>query len=154
MSPSSASSFFLEYRPADSIESVYALEVECFGGGHEAADVQKIIEVPSDLSLIKLHLLMQHVIGTDEGKIDAFYLAASLRGVKTWYKRNSAWVPENQAALNLSIREVLPHQSNRKLFYLRGSRMFRISKVSGGHTPLPDRKYPRIVPRQGMTPLY
>jgi hypothetical protein len=82
--------FFLEYRPANSIEAVYALEVECFGGGHETEDFQKVIEVPSDLSLINLHLLMQHVIGTDEGKIDAFYLAASLRGVKPWYKRNSA----------------------------------------------------------------
>jgi hypothetical protein len=154
MSPSPANSFFLEYRPADSIDAVYALEVECLGGGPEAEDFRKIIEVPSDLSLVKLHLLMQHVIGTDEGKIDAFYLAASLRGVKTWYKRNSAWVLENQAALNFSVREVLPPQSNRKLFYLRGSRMFRVSKVSAGDTPLPDRKYPRIVQRQGMTSLY
>jgi hypothetical protein len=106
MSHFPANSFFLEYRPADSIEAVYALEVECFGCAHEADDFQKVIEVPSDLSLIKLHLLMQHIIGMDEGKIDAFYLAASLRGVKTWYKRNSAWVPENQATLNLSIREI------------------------------------------------
>jgi hypothetical protein len=154
MSPSSANSFFLEYQPANSIDAVYALEIECFGSGQEAENFQNIIEVPSDISLIKLHLLMQHVIGTDEGKIDAFYLAASLRGVKTWYKRNNAWVPENQAALNLSICEIFPPRSTRKLFYLRGSWMFRISKVSVEETPLPDRKYPRIIRRQEMTPIY
>lgn len=137
---------FLEYRLADSIDAVYALGVECFGDGHDVAGFQQIIEVPSDFSLIKLHLLMQKVIGLDEERIDAFYLAASLRGMKTWYKRNSVWVSENLPSLNLSLREIFSVRSNRKLFYLRGSRGFRIAMMSAGATPLTDRKYPRIVP--------
>lgn len=152
---SSANSFFLEYRPADSVEVIYSLTIDYFGGGHASEDFPRVIEVPSDLSLIKLHLLLQHVTGIDDAQIDAFYLASNLRGAKIWYKRNGAWMPENQPGLNLPIHEIFSLRSNRKLFYsfnFGGGRVFRLAKISAGDTPVPERKYPRVVQHKEMAP--
>lgn len=149
-------SFFLDYRPAGSVDKVLTLSIDYCGNGHVPEKFQRVIEVPSDLSLIKLHLLMQHVTGIDEAQIDAFYLASSLRGMKTWLKRHGAWLSDSRDGLNLSIHEIFAPRTNRKLFYssdFGGNWMFRISRVSADDMPLPERKYPRVVQDTGIRPI-
>jgi Plasmid pRiA4b ORF-3-like protein len=153
---SSSDSFFLDYRPADSVKAIYTLSIDSVGEGYLPENFQRVLEVPSDISLLKLHLLVQHVTGFDDEQIDAFYIASSLRGKKAWYKQNGMWVSERQAELSLPIEEIFTPRTNRKLFYLFnfGDRwIFRISRANAEEVPAPDRRYPRVVREKGMKPI-
>jgi hypothetical protein len=138
------------------MHGVYTLSIDYVGSGYLGEKFQRVIEVPCDMSLSSLHLLIQHLTGFDDEKIHDLYVASSIRGKKLWYKRQGEWKSDGRSAFSVPIDQVFVRNTKRKLYYsfeFGDNWLFEIGRKGEKGSPVSDKKYPRVVHAEGMRPI-
>jgi len=156
MSHTGSDSSYFNYLPGKHTNGVYTLSIDYVGGGYPGEKFQRIIEVPCDMSLSSLHVLIQYMTGFNDEKIHDFYVASSIRGRKIWFKRGGEWKADGESAFAEPIDRVFISKTKRKLYYsfeFGDNWIFEIGRKGEKEAPLCDKNYPRIVHARGMRPI-
>ena len=156
MSHTGSDSSYFNYLPGKHTNGVYTLSIDYVGGGYPGEKFQRIIEVPCDMSLSSLHVLIQYMTGFNDEKIHDFYVASSIRGRKIWFKRGGEWKADGESAFAEPIDRVFISKTKRKLYYsfeVGDNWIFEIGRKGEKEAPLCDKNYPRIVHARGMRPI-
>ena len=149
-------SSYFNYLPGKNANDVYTLSIDYVGGGYPGEKFQRVIEVPCDMPLSSLHGLIQHLTGFDDDKIHDFYVASSIRGRKTWFKRGGQWKSDGHSAFVEPIEQVFVSKTKRKLYYsfdFGDNWIFEIGRKGDKGPPQSDRNYPRVVHARGLRPI-
>ena len=151
-----SNSAYFNYLPGKNTNGVYTLSIDYVGGGYPGEKFQRIIEVPCDMPLSSLHVLVQHLTGFNDQKIHDFYVASSIRGRKIWFKRSGEWKADGESAFAAPIEQVFITKTKRKLYYsfkFGDNWIFEIGRKGDKELPLFDMNYPRVVHARGLRPI-
>ena len=149
-------SFQFNYLSGENTDGVFTLSIDYVGGGYPGEKFQRVIEVPSNMHLLSLHKLIQHLTGFNDDKISDFYIASSIRGKKEWFKRAGVWKQAGIAAFDTAIDQVFISKTKRKLYYsfdFGDNWIFEVGRKGEVEAPLYHMQYPRIVHSRGFRPI-
>jgi hypothetical protein len=148
--------FYFNYLPGKNMDALYTLSIDYVGGGYREEKFQRVVEVPCDMTLSRLHQMIQHLTGFKDESIYDFYVASSIRGRKIWFKRAGAWENTRLSAFDGAIDQVFVSGTKRKLYYsfeCGDNWIVEIGRRGDKVSPVFNFNYPRVVISRGMRPI-
>ena len=142
------------------MKTIYTLSIECVYGAYLKERFLRVVEVPSDLTLGDMHLLILKLTGFDNDHMATFYLANSHRGRKVWFTESGEWKEGDDAMdggplWEIALHDVFPLAKHKKLFYwfdFGDDWTFEIRKKGKEAPPVSRVKYPRVIHEEGPKP--
>jgi SAM-dependent methyltransferase len=142
------------------MKTIYTLSIECVWGAYLEAPFLRVVEVPSDMTLRDLHLLIQDLAGFDNDHLSTFYTANSLRGKKVWLTETGDLEDghddmDGGPLWDLALHDIYPLPKHKKLYYwfdFGDDWTFEIRRKGKGRPPASGVRYPRIIRGEGSKP--
>jgi hypothetical protein len=133
------------------MKEIYTLTIKCLEGAYWEGEFSWTVEVPSTMTLTKLHQHIQDHICFDDDHLAAFFIARDA------FARKQVWLtnPERGTGWGKTLAKIYPLESGQKLFYLfdfGDNWTFSIGKKAKVKENVPKVNYPLVIKESGQRP--
>jgi hypothetical protein len=137
----------------------YQLTIKCVHGRYLEEPYEFTVQVPEDMNLTELHMLILDTVKFDHNHLFDFFIARRPVGEKTHIVEAQYNDPsyEIELAFNkILLNEIFPLPKGRALFYLFDFGDYWIFRISRRSKPKKEEsfvKYPRLIKEVGPKPI-
>lgn len=151
----------LPSKTKEASRTILTLSIECVAGRYWEWPFRRVIEAHQDMTLGEVAWLILHEVGFDSGDhLSTFFIGAHPFGSYGWLTETGEWErdgvePEDDEKWEIPLSALFPLPKRRYLYYwydFGDDWKFEIRKKGKPHPPVPRRKYPRLIEKEGRKP--
>lgn len=142
--------------------TIFTLSIECVSGMYWEWPFRRVFEVHQDLTLAEVAWLIMEETGFEDGDHGStFFIGTNYVRSYGWVTKTGEWAKDGsdvdeEGKWETRLSDLFPLPSGKKIFYwydFGDDWKFEIRKIGRAHPPVPRRKYPRLIEKEGRKPI-